>query len=175
MGCQPVGIVGEPVPSVCLGPQPRALAGHGRSANRPADLGDSASRRGHRPQRRGNGRPGGQGVPGEGHPPVAGVSGLAGHSTATAAPCAANGASGEGAPGSELSCTWGRWLPPASIPSFGTSTSSCWPPVSRRSWLWSLVCASCSSSSTPCSSSAHPGGTSLQQSPLLPLGAKHSC
>ena len=76
---------------------------------------------------------------------------------------------------SELSCTWGRWLPLASIPSSGTSTSGCWPPVSRRSWLWSLACASCSSSSTPCSSSAHPGRTSLRQSSLLPLDIKHSC
>ena len=66
-------------------------------------------------------------------------------------------------------------LPLASIPSSGTSTSGCWPPVSRRSWLWSLACASCSSSSTPCSSSAHPGGTSLRQSSLLPLDIKHSC
>ena len=41
--------------------------------------------------------------------------------------------------------------------------------------LWSLACASCSSSSTPCSSSAHPGGTSLRQSSLLPLDIKHSC
>ena len=73
------------------------------------------------------------------------------------------------------SCTWGRWLPLASIPSSGTSTSGCWPPVSRRSWLWSLACASCSSSSTPCSSRAHPGGTSLRQSSLLPLDIKHSC
>ena len=32
-------------------------------------------------------------------------------STATAAPCGANGTSGADAPGSELSCTWGRWLP----------------------------------------------------------------
>ena len=62
-------------------------------------------------------------------------------STATAAPCGANGTSGADAPGSELSCTWGRWLPLASIPSSGTSTSGCWPPVSRRSWLWSLACA----------------------------------
>ena len=31
----------------------------------------------------------------------------------------ANGTSGAGAPGSELSCTWGRWLPLASIPSSG--------------------------------------------------------
>ena len=69
----------------------------------------------------------------------------------------------------------GTWLPLASIPSSGTSTSGCWPPVSRRSWLWSLACASCSSSSTPCSSSAHPGGTSLRQSSLLPLDIKHSC
>ena len=92
-----------------------------------------------------------------------------------AAPCGANGTSGADAPGSELSCTWGRWLPLASIPSSGTSTSGCWPPVSRRSWLWSLACASCSSSSTPCSSSAHPGGTSLRQSSLLPLDIKHSC
>ena len=38
-----------------------------------------------------------------------------------------------------------------------------------------LACASCSSSSTPCSSSAHPGGTSLRQSSLLPLDIKHSC
>ena len=96
-------------------------------------------------------------------------------STATAAPGGANGTSGADAPGSELSCTWGRWLPLASIPSSGTSTSGCWPPVSRRSWLWSLACASCSSSSTPCSSSAHPGGTSLRQSSLLPLDIKHSC
>ena len=95
--------------------------------------------------------------------------------TATAAPCGANGRSGADAPGSELSGTWGRWLPLASIPSSGTSTSGCWPPVSRRSWLWSLACASCSSSSTPCSSSAHPGGTSLRQSSLLPLDIKHSC
>ena len=86
--------------------------------------------------------------------------------------------------------TWGRWLPLASIPSSGTATSGGWPPVSRSSWLWSLACASCSSSSTPCSSSAHPGsahpgsahpgsahpgGTSLRQSSLLPLDIKHSC
>ena len=97
--------------------------------------------------------------------------------------CGANGTSGADAPGSELSgtsCTWGRWLPLAAIPSSGTATSGGWPPVSRSSWLWSLVCAICSSSSTPCSSSAHPGsahpgGTSLRQSPLLPLDIKHSC
>ena len=73
------------------------------------------------------------------------------------------------------SCTWGRWLPLATIPSSGTSTSGCWPALSRRNWLWSLACASCSPSSTPCSSSAQPGGTSLRQSSLLPLDIKHSC
>ena len=60
-------------------------------------------------------------------------------------------------------------------PVIRASTSGGWLPVSRRSWLWSLACASCSSSSTPCSSSAHPGGTSLRQSSLLPLDIKHSC
>ena len=68
-----------------------------------------------------------------------------------------------------------RFNPVISIPSSGTATSGCWPPVSRSSWLWSLACASGSSSSTPCSSSAHPGGTPLRQSSLLPLDIKHSC
>ena len=64
-----------------------------------------------------------------------------------------------GRSGSEPSCTWGRWQPVASIPSSGTSTSGCWPPVSRRRWPSSLVCANCSSYSTPCSSIARPGPT----------------
>ena len=48
---------------------------------------------------------------------------------------------------------------PLQPPSYGTSTSGCWPLVSRRSWPSQPACASCSLSSTPCSSIAPPGAT----------------
>ena len=41
----------------------------------------------------------------------------------------------------------------------GLLPASCWPLVSRRSWPLRPACASCSLSSTPCSSIAHPGAT----------------
>ena len=53
------------------------------------------------------------------------------------------GPSGVDAPGSMLPCTWERWWPAASTPSYGTFTSGCWPLVNPRSWLSQLACASC--------------------------------
>ena len=62
---------------------------------------------------------------------------------------------GVDAPGSVQSCTWGRWRPVATIPSSGTSTSGWWLLANRRKrWPSQPACASCWSSSTPCSSIA---------------------
>ena len=51
----------------------------------------------------------------------------------------------------------GRWWLANTTQSSGTSTGVCWPPASPRSWPSQRACVSCSSSSTPCSSIAHPG------------------
>ena len=77
-----------------------------------------------------------------------------------------------------LSGTWGRWLPLASIPSSGTSTSGCWPPVSRTeagSGRWHAQAARHPQRHAQAALILHKGGTSLRQSSLLPLDIKHSC
>ena len=56
-------------------------------------------------------------------------------------------------------CIWEHWWPAATIPSSETSTSGQQPLVRRRSWPSQPACASCSLSSTPCSSIARPGTT----------------
>ncbi len=53
-------------------------------------------------------------------------------STATATRCEVRGRSGVVGRGSAQFCTWEQWLPAASIPSSGTSTSDSWRPASRR-------------------------------------------
>ena len=105
---------------------------------------------------------------------VAALAGVA-PSTGTAAPCVANGPSG--ADGRECGppSTWGRCPRPAATPSFETSIRGYWPPVSRRSWPSSRVCADCSSPSTPCSNIALLGGTCLWQLLLISLDFQHSC
>lgn len=73
------------------------------------------------------------------------------------APCEANAPSGADAPGCELPSIWERWWAAATTRSSAISTRSCWQPVNRKRWPWSLVCANCSSSSTPSSSIARRG------------------
>ena len=79
--------------------------------------------------------------------------------TGIAAPCVVNAPSGADAPGSAPPCTWEHWWPAATIPSSETSTSGQQPLVSRRNWPSQPACASCSLSSTPCSSIARLGTT----------------
>ena len=86
-------------------------------------------------------------------------------STGTVAHCEADVPFGADAPGSAQSCTWGLWWPVATIPSSGTSTSGWWLLANRRNWPSQPACASCWSSSTPCSSIALPGA---QSAPGLP-------
>ena len=86
-------------------------------------------------------------------------------STGTVAHCEADVPFGADAPGSAQSCTWGLWSPVATIPSSGTSTSGWWLLANRRNWPSQPACASCWSSSTPCSSIALPGA---QSAPGLP-------
>ena len=80
-------------------------------------------------------------------------------STGTAARCGANAPSGMDAPGSEPPVHGSVGSQPLQPPHTGLLTSGCWPLVSRRSWPSQPACASCSLSSTPCSSIAPPGAT----------------
>ena len=90
----------------------------------------------HRPRNGKAGLPHPLGLPaGAGHPgPPAdrrpGGGGLS--TTGTAAPCGAGAPSGADAHGSAPLCTWERWWPAASTPSYGTSTGGCWPPVQPK-------------------------------------------
>ena len=82
------------------------------------------------------------------------------------------------APGSAQCCTWELWWPVATIPSSGTSTSGWWLLANRRNWPSQPACASCWSSSTPCSSIALPGAQSAPGLPhysVVPLDSKDSC